>query len=75
MNVLTRRLLAKEAELKDDEVQRPENWGGYAIGPVRIEFLEFNASRFHKRTFFKRKAIAGRLRYCSHKPHCFICQL
>ncbi|MDR2230268.1 MAG: pyridoxal 5'-phosphate synthase [Flavobacteriaceae bacterium] len=36
------------------EIQRPDNWGGYAIAPIRIEFLVFSESRFHDRTLYER---------------------
>jgi pyridoxamine 5'-phosphate oxidase len=55
METLNKKLLEKEAALENEEIQRPENWGGYAINPLRIEFLEFNASRFHKRSLFQKK--------------------
>ncbi len=35
------------------EIERPENWGGYKIEPIRIEFLEFKPTRFHERTLFE----------------------
>lgn len=34
------------------EIERPANWGGYRINPVRIEFLKFDESRFHNRQLF-----------------------
>ena len=34
-------------------ILRPKDWGAYAIGPVRIEFMEFEKTRFHKRTLFE----------------------
>ncbi|MCP1251273.1 MULTISPECIES: pyridoxine 5'-phosphate oxidase C-terminal domain-containing protein [Elizabethkingia] len=37
------------------EIWRPDNWGGYAIVPFRIEFLVFSESRFHDRTLYERK--------------------
>ncbi|MDQ8748487.1 pyridoxamine 5'-phosphate oxidase [Elizabethkingia miricola] len=37
------------------EIRRPDNWGGYAIVPFRIEFLVFSESRFHDRTLYERK--------------------
>ncbi|WP_108244328.1 pyridoxine/pyridoxamine 5'-phosphate oxidase [Muricauda brasiliensis] len=53
----------KDAKLLEQEIQqrvsrkemavRPEDWGGYSIDPVRIEFLEFKASRFHDRKLFE----------------------
>lgn len=32
---------------------RPENWGGYSIQPIRIEFLEFKPTRFHNRKLYE----------------------
>ncbi len=37
----------------DKEIERPENWGGFRIEPIRIEFLEFKPTRFHERTLFE----------------------
>jgi len=34
-------------------VTRPENWGGYSIVPIRIEFLEFRHTRFHDRKLYE----------------------
>lgn len=34
-------------------IQRPENWGAYAIAPLRIEFLVFSEARFHDRTLYE----------------------
>ena len=42
----------KKSELAGSPVARPENWGGLAIQPLRIEFLAFRASRFHHRELF-----------------------
>ncbi|MCD2422209.1 pyridoxal 5'-phosphate synthase [Niabella pedocola] len=33
--------------------ERPENWGGYAIAPVRIELMIFSATRLHDRNYFE----------------------
>ena len=35
-------------------VPRPGNWSGFAIQPVRIELMEFRASRFHERRMFEK---------------------
>ncbi|MBO9593645.1 MAG: hypothetical protein J7599_12125 [Niabella sp.] len=41
--------------LKDGSIgnKRPENWGGYAISPVRIELMIFSATRLHDRNYFE----------------------
>lgn len=36
------------------EILRPENWGGIAIQPIRMEFLVFNVNRFHDRVLYIR---------------------
>lgn len=34
-------------------VPRPSTWGGYIIEPLRVEFLEFTSTRFHKRQLYE----------------------
>lgn len=46
---LTKKYKNVEAEFSNKLLIRPENWGGYLIEPIRIEFLEFNPTRFHDR--------------------------
>jgi pyridoxamine 5'-phosphate oxidase len=48
---------AIEAEILSnvaESISRPNRWGGWMIEPVRIEFLEFRASRLHRRELFTR---------------------
>jgi len=41
------------AQNKDpNALKRPDDWGGYAIQAVRIEFLAFQDTRFHDRQLF-----------------------
>lgn len=37
------------------QIARPENWGAYAITPIRIEFLTFSENRFHDRSLFQKE--------------------
>jgi pyridoxamine 5'-phosphate oxidase len=42
-----------EATFINRTLVRPENWSGYSIEPIRIEFLEFKPSRFHERKLYE----------------------
>lgn len=42
-----------ELTFKNKILKRPENWGGFEIEPLRIEFLEFKQTRFHNRKLFQ----------------------
>jgi pyridoxamine 5'-phosphate oxidase len=39
----------------NQNLKRPENWGGYSVEPIRIEFLEFKQTRFHNRILYEQK--------------------
>ncbi|WP_340158727.1 pyridoxal 5'-phosphate synthase [uncultured Maribacter sp.] len=50
------KLLEKEMQKwvsRKERVDRPKDWGGFSIDPVRIEFMEFKATRFHDRKLFE----------------------
>ena len=49
---LEERLHKARAQYEDQEVPRPQNWGGYCVRPMRLEFLKFKANRLHERTLF-----------------------
>lgn len=38
----------------DDDIPRPENWGGYRVIPLEIEFWQDQAFRMHDRLRFQR---------------------
>lgn len=42
-----------EVNFANQSLTRPENWGGSAIEPIRIEFLEFKPTRFHDRKLYQ----------------------
>lgn len=42
-----------ETNSLNQTLSRPENWGGYSIVPVRIEFLEFTSTRFQVRKLYQ----------------------
>lgn len=44
-----------ETTFANQPLIRPENWGGYSIEPIRIEFLEFKSTRFHSRKLYEFK--------------------
>lgn len=37
-------------------INRPDNWGGFTVRPIRIEYLRFRSTRAHERRLF---ALAG----------------
>lgn len=44
-----------ELKSKNEQLVRPNNWGGYLIEPIRIEFLEFKETRFHDRKLYEKQ--------------------
>jgi pyridoxamine 5'-phosphate oxidase len=45
-----------EIQFSGKTLRRPENWGGYYIEPVRIEFLDFQSTRFHDRQLYEKSS-------------------
>jgi pyridoxamine 5'-phosphate oxidase len=53
-DAVKQRIRDAEKLYADTPIPRPQNWGGFAIQPVRIELMEFRASRFHERRMFEK---------------------
>ena len=49
---LIRNFVAEAARWVGREVERPAHWGGYAVTPHRIEFLQGRANRLHDRFLY-----------------------
>lgn len=49
---LEKRLKIVEKESEGKDVLRPENWGGYIVKPVEVEFWQGRANRLHDRIRF-----------------------
>ena len=43
----------KKKIMVDQEVHRPQHWGGIYLHPLRIEFMIFRESRLHERTLWQ----------------------
>ena len=53
--VLEDNLAQVELKYKDHEVPKPENWGGYIVKPVNIEFWQGRQNRLHDRIIFNKE--------------------
>lgn len=51
--ILNKKYQEIETTFSNKHLPRPENWGGYSIKPIRIEFLEFKPTRFHERNLYE----------------------
>ncbi|WP_286329714.1 pyridoxine 5'-phosphate oxidase C-terminal domain-containing protein [Agromyces marinus] len=40
-------------------MRRPETWGGYRVGPERVEFWQGRTSRLHDRLVYTRSRDGG----------------
>lgn len=53
IETLNKKYQETETVFLNQLLTRPENWGGYSIEPIRIEFLEFKPTRFHDRKLYQ----------------------
>lgn len=50
---LDTKLKELEKELDGKEIPRPENWGGFLVRPIEVEFWQGRANRLHDRIRYK----------------------
>ena len=50
ISLLENKFLEERTKRSNEAIPRPDFWGGFLIKPIRIEFMQFEANRFHKRT-------------------------
>jgi len=54
-----------QAEFKDKAIKRPDNWGGYRVKPISIEFWQGRLSRLHDRFVYKFVGDKWEIKRCS----------
>ncbi|KID56345.1 pyridoxamine-phosphate oxidase [Pseudoalteromonas luteoviolacea] len=53
-SLLATRLKKASMQFDGAPIPRPQNWGGYIVKPISIEFLTFRESRLHLRELYTR---------------------
>lgn len=53
IDTLNKEYQETEKTFSNQLLTRPENWSGYSIEPIRIDFLAFKPTRFHDRKLYQ----------------------
>jgi pyridoxamine 5'-phosphate oxidase len=52
---LIQKFIAYQKEHAGEQILRPKDWSGFAVYPVRMEFMQFRQNRLHERLLFQKE--------------------
>jgi pyridoxamine 5'-phosphate oxidase len=55
METLLQEFQNMDKAFQNTPIPRPDEWGGFIIKPIRVEFMQFRSNRFHERMLFTKQ--------------------